>query len=207
MSNLSVKVFFDEARRGALLGPELTQEEVSGCMTILDAMSGTPLSFVAYALATAYHETAHTMQPVHEYGGPKYFTRLYDIQGANQSLARRLGNLQPGDGAKYAGRGYVQLTGRYNYRKAGTLLSINLVDNPGLAMRHDIAAKVMRLGMVGGWFTGKALVDYLPSKSKANKLQFTQARRIINGTDKAARIADYALQFQEYLSIAGWPND
>lgn len=193
-----MKAFFDALRAGDLLGPTLTQDEVIGVSAVVNAMDGCRVSWRAYALATAYHETAGTMQPIKEYGGAAYFRRLYDIQGNNPPLARRLGNLQPGDGIKFAGRGYVQLTGRANYAKASEKLGLDLLGEPDLAMRPDIAARVMRLGMVEGWFTGKKLVDYLPANIGEQR-QFTDARRIINGTDRAAQIAAHAVKFQAAL--------
>jgi hypothetical protein len=192
------KRFFDSVRAG-ILGPTLDGSEVSGCNAILDAVEGLPVSWQAYALATAYHETAHTMQPIHEFGGPKYLHRMYDPQGARGVLAKRMGNTQPGDGVKFAGRGYVQLTWRSNYAKAGAKLGHDLVGNPDLAMRPDIAAIIMRQGMVEGWFTGKSFQSFLPH-GPANLAQFSAARRIINGTDKAALIAGYAIKFQAALS-------
>lgn len=195
--------FFDSMRSG-ILGPTLDPDEVSGCNMILDAMRGAPLSHCAYAFATAYHETAGTMQPIKEHGGPKYFTKLYDIRGDNPKRARRMGNIFPGDGPRYCGRGFVQLTWRNNYGNAGRKLKIALEDNPDLAMRDDVAAKVMRLGMDEGWFTGKKFNHYLPAAGPAGVAAFKEARRIINGVDKADRIAKYALQFQSALQSAGW---
>ncbi|MGL4975979.1 MAG: glycoside hydrolase family 19 protein [Bosea sp. (in: a-proteobacteria)] len=194
-------MFFAELRKG-LLGPTLSQDEVSGCGAVLDAMAGLPPSWTAYALATAYHETAHTMQPIKEFGGPAYLHRMYDIQGQRPDLARRNGNLTPGDGVKYCGRGYVQLTWKPNYKKAGDKLGVDLVGNPDRAMEPKIAADIMRLGMVEGWFTGKKLADYLPGQS-GTRQQFRAARRIINGIDKDALIAGYAVEFQAALKAAG----
>lgn len=191
------QAFFDSLRSG-LLGPTLDQDEVTGCEAILDAMAGLPLSWCAYAMATAYHETAHTMQPIREFGGPRYLTRMYDVTGARPSLARKMGNTEPGDGVRFCGRGYVQLTWKANYAKAGAKLGVDLVANPDKAMRPDIAARIMREGMVEGWFTGKALKDYLPGPRGALG-QYQAARRIINGTDKAALIAGYAMQFEAAL--------
>lgn len=197
-------VFFKGVRAG-LLGPTLTQDEVDGCNAILDAMAGSPLAHCAYALATAYKETAHTMHPIKEMGGDAYFFRRYDPKGNRPDIARQLGNTQPGDGARYPGRGYVQLTGRANYARAERELGVPLVANPDLAMRDDVAAKIMRRGMDEGWFTGRKFSTYLPPISPGTTPAFTQARRIINGQDCAAEIASYAMAFQGNLQAAGWP--
>lgn len=200
---MNEKIFFDGVRAG-LLGPKLDEGEVTGCQAILEACAGFPVAWTAYALATAYHETAHTMLPIKEYGGDKYFFRRYDIEGQNPSLAKRLGNTMPGDGAKFAGRGYVQITGRANYKRAGEKLNINLLGDPDLAMNKDVAARIMREGMRDAWFTGKSLADYLTTSGPAGRAQFASARRIINGTDKAQLIAGYAMDFQNALIAAGW---
>ena len=199
---MNKEAFFAEVRKG-ILAPTLTPDEVSGCEAIMDAMAGLPRSWCAYALGTAYHETAHTMQPISEFGGPAYFTRMYDITGQRPTLARKMGNTEPGDGPKYRGRGYVQLTWKVNYAKAGAKLGVDLVAHPEMAIRPDIAAKIMRDGMVEGWFTGKRLGDYLQG-SFATLVQYQGARRIINGTDKAALIAGYAMQFESALAKGSW---
>jgi putative chitinase len=193
-----MKAFFDALRAGDLLGPVLTTSEVQGVNAILAATEGLPLSWRAYALATAYHETAGTMQPIKEYGGAAYFTRLYDPKGNNPALAARLGNTQPGDGARFAGRGYVQLTGRANYARAGKKLGVDMIADPDLAMRPDLAAKIMRDGMTEGWFTGVGFKRYLPADA-GTEGQFINARKIINGMDKAALIAGHAIRFQRDL--------
>jgi putative chitinase len=197
------RAFFDLVRKG-ILGPTLDEDEVSGCKNILWAMAGAPLSWCAYALATAYHETAHTMQPIEEYGGNRYFFRMYDIQGQRPHVAKDLGNTVPGDGIMYRGRGYVQLTGKRNYQKASDETGYPLVGNPDLAKRPDIAAVIMRIGMDQGWFTTRKFAHSLPAEGGAAHKQFFDARRIINGRDKAELIADYAIQFQEALRGAGW---
>ena len=196
-------VFFDVCRNG-VMGPTLDGGEVSGSEALLAAMAGAPLSWTAYALATAWHETAHTMQPIREMGGPAYLRRMYDVQGNRPSLARKMGNREPGDGARYCGRGYVQLTWRNNYKLAGAKLGLPLEVNPDMAMKPNVAAMIMRQGMTDGWFTGKAFKHYLPAQGVASKPSFVEARRIINGLDKAALIAGYALEFQRALVKGGW---
>lgn len=197
------RAFFDLVRKG-ILGPTLDQDEVDGCKTIIWAMAGAPLAWCAYALATAYHETAHTMQPIEERGGERYFFRMYDIGGQRPPVAKELGNIYPGDGVLYRGRGFVQLTGRRNYARAAKETGYPLEGNPDLAKRPDIAALIMRTGMEQGWFTTRKFAHSLPGEGPANSKQFFEARRIINGRDRAELIADYALQFQDALRGAGW---
>lgn len=190
--------FFDACRKG-LMAPTLDATEVQGLEAILTAMQGAPLADCAYALATAFHETARTMQPVRE---------AYWL-----SEAWRKANLRYWP---WYGRGYVQLTWEANYRKADAECAAVDLINPGdlmakpdLAMRCDIAAHVMRKGMDEGWFAGDSkgrhcFGRHLPRKGPASEAQFTAARRIINGTDKAAAIATYALGFQSALVAGGW---
>ena len=201
MTLATPRLFFDNVH--SVLGT-LDQSEVDGCNAILAAMDGAPLSHTAYALGTAFLETGGTMHPIKEYGGDRYFFRMYDIAGARPSVARVLGNNCAGDGCKFAGRGYVQLTGRNNYTKASTPTGVDLVANPDKAMDPGVAAKVMRFGMDTGLFTGKSFKSYLPAKGRANRAQFVQARRIINGQDRAADIAGFALKFQAALEAGGW---
>jgi hypothetical protein len=195
--------FFKIMREG-LLGPDLSQSEVDGCNDILAAVDGLPLAWAAYALATAYHETASTMQPIKEYGGPTYFTRMYDVTGARPKTAVKYGNTCAGDGPRYCGRGYVQLTWKNNYETAGKKCGVDLVTNPDRAMEPKIAAKIMHHGMSDGWFTGKKFSDYLPSKGRATTQQYRNARYIINGTDKASLIAEHAQKFESALLAGGW---
>jgi hypothetical protein len=200
------QAFFDFLRADKLLGPVLTASEVSGCNAIVAACGaqGWPIADTAYALATAYHETSGTMQPIHEYGGDAYFRRMYDIEGARPEKARELGNLFAGDGIRYAGRGYVQLTGRKNYAKAAAALGVPLEESPDLALQPDIAAAIMVRGMREGWFTARDLDDDLPRQGKATLAQFVASRDIINGRDKADKIAGEAITFQDALARGGW---
>jgi putative chitinase len=196
--------FYDTIRAGKLLGPTLDASEVSGLGAILSAMAGAPLAWTAYALATAYKETAHTMQPISEYGGDSYFFRRYDPHGNRPDLASRLGNTQPGDGARFKGRGYVQLTGRANYARASTKLGVDLVGHPEKALDDTVAAQVMRRGMQESWFTGKSFASYLPGSGPATFERYKDARHIINGIDCNEEIAGYAKQFEAALQAGGW---
>ncbi|MEQ8466528.1 MAG: DUF4231 domain-containing protein [Coleofasciculus sp. E1-EBD-02] len=86
-------------------------------------------------LATVRVET-NGFKPINEFGGPKYFTKHYEGR-------RDLGNVKPGDGAKYHGRGYIQITGRANYRTYGQKLGVDLENNPELALDPEISAKIL----------------------------------------------------------------
>ena len=201
---MNYAILFDRLRNASPLGPTLSQAEVDGVSEIMGRFpQSTPVSWVAYALATAYHETAGTMQPIKERGSESYFIRLYDVTGEKPQRAIQYGNTTPGDGPKYCGRGYVQLTWKKNYEHAGKKIGRPLETNPDLAMDPRIAAQIMVQGMTEGWFTGKCFANYLP-KVGAQAWDFVRARRIINGTDQDTKIAGYALSFESALISAEW---
>lgn len=190
--------FFAVARARAF-GGSMNQKQVDGCNAILDGWerrTNTDLRHLAYMLATAKHETASTMQPINEYGGDGYFFRMYDPEGDRGEFAKRNGNVHPGDGVKFHGRGYVQLTWRSNYEKMAKLTGVDLVNDPDLALHPDVAALIMFEGMERGLFTGVGLPRYFDDDTDDP----VNARRIINGTDKAAEIAAIHRAFLGALS-------
>ena len=172
----------------------LSQDAVDNINLIVETCEKYGLSYPqsAYLLATTYHETGGTMKPVKEYGGDKYLSK-YDTG----RLAKALGNTPQadGDGIKYAGKGYVMITGMDNYKFAGEQLGIDLINNPDLALQPKYAAEILVKGSRDGWFTSKTLKDYINDKSK----NYYQARRVINSLDKAQLIADYAVVFEKAL--------
>lgn len=196
------QAFFAHLKTTGVLGPTLDQSEIDGVNAILKACgdAGWGKRFTAYALATADRETGGTMKPIKEWGGNQYFTRMYDVTGRDPARARKMGNTAPGDGPRYCGRGYVQLTWKSNYQKLGDLIGFPLAGNPDLAMRPDIAAEVMILGMSRGLFTGKKLGDYITT----DKCDFVNARRVINGTDHAKEIAAEAQHYLGALIAGVW---
>jgi predicted chitinase len=97
-----------------------------------------PTELAAF-LAQCAHES-HDFKSMVEYGGSLDF-RKYDPKFAPRK-AKALGNTKVGDGARYKGRGYIQLTGRYNYKRAGKALGLPLEEKPELAENPEVAAKV-----------------------------------------------------------------
>ena len=63
---------------------------------------------------------------------------------ANSVYANRMGNgpAETGDGWRFRGRGYIHLTGKDNYKRYGEYLGLDLVNNPELAEKEDIAAEI-----------------------------------------------------------------
>lgn len=143
-------------------------------------------------LATSYHETAMTMQPIAEYG-----------RGKGRPYGRKLRHdRKPYDypDKLYYGRGDVQLTWYENYELMGKLLGVPLLEQPEIALRPDTSARIMIEGMTNGRsnrgdFTGVSLENYFNSA----KDDPVNARRIINGMDKANVIAGYHDKFLEAI--------
>ncbi|OOY15060.1 hypothetical protein [Thioclava sp. DLFJ4-1] len=200
---MNKKAFYASLRtRGSgVFGTSLTQGQVDGIETILAAAAGLPISHVAYLLATAYHETAHTMRPVRE-----TLAKTDDEAIARLESAWKAGKLswvskpywrRDSDGKTWLGRGYVQLTHKANYKKASDLTGVNLLSNPNRAMQPTVAAKILVDGCESGIFTGKKLKDYLPDDCVG-------ARRVVNGKDRAVMIAGYAHAFAVALKAGDY---
>lgn len=193
------------ARNSGVFGTSLSQSQVDGMEALLDEAQrrGEKLPFLAYCLATTYHETAHTMQPIYEKGQRSYFNKYEP----GTKIGKVLGNTQRGDGFLFRGRGDVQLTGRRNYTLASKKLGIDLITNPDRALEPTIAATILYEGMDEGWFTGRDLDDFIDDfdEDDAEDLrEFVKARYVINGTDKAETIGKYALAFEKALRAAAY---
>jgi peptidoglycan hydrolase-like protein with peptidoglycan-binding domain len=131
-------------------------------------------SQIAYILATVEHESAASFQPVRE----AYF--LGEPKAENHRKTLRY--------YPFYGRGYVQLTWDYNYRNYSTLLGLDLINQPDLVMQPDVALFILVDGMKRGVFTGVGLEHYINNTAT----DFNNARRIINGMDRASDIASLA---------------
>jgi hypothetical protein len=162
----------------------LTQAQVNSIEAILDECANIDdARMVAYILGTTYHETARRMLPITELG-----------KGRNMKYGKKIKqNGEPYDYPYkiYYGRGFVQLTWYDNYEKMGKILNIPLLEQPELALIPEISAKIMVEGMTRGLFTGRKLSDYFNQE----KEDWINARRIVNGLDKAEQVATYSKRF------------
>ena len=204
---------FFAAVRLPLFGGRLSQNQVNGIEAILDSWEASPFDsrWLSYILATTFHESDNTMCAISEnlnYSAAglrstfgKYFTaaqaNAYARQPeriANRAYANRMGNGDEasGDGWRYRGRGLVQVTGHDNYKKYG------IADEPDLALDPAKAVEILLDGMINGRFTGRRLADCFG----ATVTDWIGARKIINGTDRAADIAGYAKSFAAAIEAA-----
>jgi len=185
------KRYFD-AIRPSPFGGKMTQQQVDGQECILTQWESycepQDHRWLAYELATTFHETAATMAPVKEYGSQAY--------------------LQSKPYYPYVGRGYVQLTWDYNYDAMGQILGCNLLGNPDLALTDDtettpvyIASTVMFEGMCRGTFRPP---HKLSSYFNATKDDPVNARAIINNdvSKQGQKIAGYHKSFLAALEAS-----
>lgn len=205
-------IFFDEVRH-SLFGGTFSQDQVDGIDAILDYIdhlvwhpSSADTKFFdywnAYLLGTTFHETARTMQPIEEYG---------------KGSGRKYGTPDAQTGQTYYGRGFVQLTWRENYARSDARISeetwipdqsrfpggkVNQEWHAEQALDLHVASVNLFNGCHEGWYTGHKLWDHLTNTKK----DYYNARRIVNGTDRAADIAGYAEKFEVAL-VAAWQSE
>ncbi len=178
------RLFFDAVREPVF--GTLGSAAVAGCEAILaegerrQMFDTRPL---AYILATAFWETARSMQPVREIG---------------RGRGKPYGTADPETHQTYYGRGFVQLTWKANYAAMGEVCGLDLVAAPDHALKPDVAIIILFEGMERGLFTGRKLADFFGAK----RTDWVGARRIINGQDRAETIAGYADHFDVALRQA-----
>lgn len=155
----------------------------------------------AYILATIWHETATTMLPIAEYGkgkGRPYGTWYKNSKGELYSFkdgSRNSVYLQIECPHLFYGRGETQNTWYTNYEKLSKVFGVDFLNNPDLLLTQEWSTPVTIYSMKTGLYTGKKLSDYICQSKK----DYVNARRIINGADKAQLIAGYADLFERAL--------
>lgn len=206
------KAFYDGVR-SKLFGT-LSATQVKGIEAVLnewDKGGYTDERWLAYALATAHHETGARFAPVVEnlnYSAKRltevWKTRFPTLASATpyannpQKLANKVyggrnGNVGPDDGWRYRGRGLVQITFKDNYAKYG------LADNPDKASEVGTAAFILIDGMVNGRFTGLALRHFFDHDTD----DALGARKIINPDANGDEVATHYRKYLDALRKAG----
>jgi len=175
--------FFEKLITNGLF-KEFTVAQMETINAVLNecAKQGATIQQSAYIFATAYHECFNPrhpgtrLTPIVEFGGEKYL---------------RSKKYYP-----YYGRGLSQLTWIDNYKKEAARLKIDLVNKPELILHIPTAANSHVYCMLKGVYTGRKLSDYIGH----GKCDYMNARRIVNGMDRASLIAEYAKRFEEALA-------
>ena len=181
--------YYFDAVRGSLFSGHMNQPQVDGQNALLDWNEQLDWDdrWLAYLLATTYHETALTMQPIAEYGKGKGKPYGQPDGPYNQC---------------YYGRGFVQLTWYDNYVKQDNKLGLNgqLVKVADTALDLQVATQIIFGGMADGDFTGVGLPKYIND----SQTDFYNARKIVNGLDQASTIQGYAVKFLNAIThLAG----
>lgn len=192
------QIYFDQVRKDPF-GGSMNQGQVDGQEAILGGFERkqgiTDKRHLAYMLATTYHETARTMQPIEEYGGESY------LKGKPYY--------------PYYGRGYVQLTWEENYKRATDELGlmamgIDLVQTPDKALDPEIAYYIMDRGMSEGWFRGDSKGRQTLGRYFSDTVDDpVNARDIINGDVKTMgpKVAGYHEAFETALEASSVEDD
>ena len=131
----------------------------------------------SYVLATTEHETNNTFLPV--------------VEAYWLSDKWRSSNLRY---YPWFGRGFVQITWKSNYELYSRLLNVDLVSNPDLALEYDNALFILVDGIKNGRFTGRRVGHYISTDGK--NVDYVNARRVVNGMDKAHHIAKLARNWE-----------
>lgn len=128
-----------------------------------------------FEVKTPTRKAAFLAQVGHESGGLHWMIEIWGPTDAQRRYEGRkdLGNVQPGDGFKYRGRGLIQLTGRANYEKASLALNVDLINHPELLGEPELACRS------AGWFWKKNGCNELADAGDFEKL----TRRINGGVN------------------------
>ena len=208
---------FDKKRFYDIIRPffgSLSQEQVDGMEGIFkafDEVGDKDVDTLAYALATAYHETGKRMVPVREgfaktdKGARGAVAKLAAKRGPNSAPAK-YGQPAGPYGHVYYGRGHVQLTWHENYKRSSKDAGVDLEKFPDKMLDPTISARVLIKGTMDGRWNGqgKGIDFYEGTDDKLSREEATQARRLVNVQDKALTIAVYFEHFYNALKSSGF---
>ncbi len=181
----------------------LSEKQRGGMKDVIDVwtknFAGGDPRWLAYILASIYHETGQMMVPVRE-----------GFKKTDQAAREHVRNMfirgivkrdyaKPVNGISYFGRGRVQSTHFDNYRRLSRRFNKNFVNEPNLLLDSRIDAEVAVFGHVEGlWVPKFKLSDFI----KGERCDYVGARRIVNGQDKASEIASFARTFERAVRAA-----
>ena len=157
-------------------------------------------SELAAFMAQCAHESDN-FRTMEEYGSPERFAKKYDIR-FNPQKAKQLGNTQPGDGIKYRGRGYIQLTGKYNYQKAGEWLSKYIGKNIDFVKQPDMVATPTAAALSSVWYW----MTFVHGKTKNFKNTKQVTKHINPGLKHQDRREQKARDWQAALNVKPGPG-
>lgn len=143
---------------------------------LTDLKINTSLTLIG-ALATVRVEVGRSFKPVMENASGQAYENRHD-----------LGNYVPGDGTKYKGRGFIQLTGRSNYENYGRVFNLDLVCHPELALDVTISAKIL-----AQYFKDKNISQVCEAKD------WTKVRKLVNGGSNG--LTDFLSVVNQYLAL------
>lgn len=193
MNTTALQSLFNRIR-GELCGGRLSTAQGQGINAILAGCARHGLNdhrHIAYLLATAFHETAGRFQPLRETLAKTDAEAIDRLERAYE--AGRLPQVsapywRPDEaGRSWFGRGFVQLTHKRNYQAMSVALGVDLVADPGRALNMATAADILVFGMRDGLFSGVGLGDVFTATAS----DWTGARCIVNGQDRAELVAGY----------------
>lgn len=174
--------------------PELTLEGRLEAAAIEAGITGTEL---AHFMSQAAHETMNFARMV-ETGSSTYFNR-YDPDH-NPRNAKILGNTKAGDGERYKGRGYFQVTGRWNYARIGKALGLPLEDNPEMLADPDVAAKA------AVWFWTHRVKVRVPNLGSVRDVTKPINAGLKGMASREAKYAHYLKKYTGQTAAAAGPS-
>lgn len=178
-------ITFDfDAGRKVLFRSGYSQRQIDAINAIMNECNSQGVrlkSQVAYILATPYHEAYNWKD-----AGSR-MTCLVELGGDTYLRSKPY--------YPWYGRGFAHVTHKENYQKESKRMGIDLIKSPDLLFDYKIAANSLVWCMMNGGYTTAKLTTFVNS----GKTDFPNARRVINGTDKAELIAGYAMEFLKCL--------
>lgn len=161
---------------------ESNEQSAKECYNAIEQALGdlgilTPLTLIG-ALATVRVECGRSFKPVVEIASGEVYEGRKD-----------LGNTQVGDGVRFKGRGYIQLTGRDNYKTYGEKLGIDLVNNPDLTLQPEVSAKILAL-----YFKNRAV------NVACNNNDWLEVRKKINGVNRSTGLPNGWNEFESVVN-------